>query len=292
MIPLRAAIVFLKSITRGEAPDAAFQIVEDQGFYEIGLLGSMALGGETPRDVFRRMASAMQFHCSHEFISLTETDSGLIIGHGLHLKNLDAECNHLVQQYCCALIEMVFAMTDHSRPYFTRMVMSPHPEHGLTHLPPNLADTISEGPMLEFEVGDWLADSPLTGKKSAPPLSEPVELRSLQERGALSTNIAALVQSMMSKDGVSIDRVAASASISTRSLQRMLADDGISFSEIVEGERKKRFYSLLSEGAITLGELSARLGYKDQATLTRAVRRWTGKTPSDYVKSGGIGIER
>ena len=288
LIPLRGAIAFLRAITRGEPPDTPYRIIDGRGLYEIGLLGSMALGGETPRDVLKRASAAMRFHCSHEFISLTETDTGLIVSHGMHLNNLDAESRHLEHQYSCALIEMVFAMTAHVRPYFVRMTMSPHPEHGLSHLPPTLAETISEGPMLVIEVRDDIADGPLIGKKSIAPPSGYMELNSLQTCGKLSASVALLVEGMMKKNSMSIDLVAASASMSTRTLQRMLATEGISFSEIVEAERKKVFYCALSESQMSLGELASRLGYTDQATLTRAVRRWAGKTPSDVVKSAGV----
>jgi AraC-like DNA-binding protein len=82
----------------------------------------------------------------------------------------------------------------------------------------------------------------------------------------------------------SFDDVAAALNMSPRTLRRQLSRDGISYSSLVEEERRTRASSLLSSSALSIKEIAARLGYSDVANFTRAFRRWSGQTPSEFRK--------
>lgn len=74
--------------------------------------------------------------------------------------------------------------------------------------------------------------------------------------------------------------VARALSLSLRTMQRQLAVEGTSFSILIDTVRRESALARLAAGKSSLGEISASLGYTRQSTLTRAVLRWTGKTPS------------
>ena len=81
----------------------------------------------------------------------------------------------------------------------------------------------------------------------------------------------------------SIEVVARELATSPRTLKRKLAEEGTSFSELVDGVQLARAVALLRSN-LNVDEVADRIGYSDAANFTRAFRRWTGKSPSEYRK--------
>lgn len=79
-----------------------------------------------------------------------------------------------------------------------------------------------------------------------------------------------------------LPEVAAQLHMSERTLKRKLAERGLSFSSMLEEVMKRDAIDLLNDPAISIQDIAMRLGYQDRANFTRAFRRWTGQTPSDY----------
>lgn len=77
-------------------------------------------------------------------------------------------------------------------------------------------------------------------------------------------------------------RVASLLGVSERTLQRRLADEDRSFSDLVERFRREEAMRLLCDPALHLAEIAGRLGYTEQTSFTRAFRRWTGTTPGAW----------
>ncbi|MFG1797746.1 AraC family transcriptional regulator [Nocardia sp. NPDC049149] len=82
-----------------------------------------------------------------------------------------------------------------------------------------------------------------------------------------------------------IDDVAKRLSMHGRSLQRALADEGTTFSEVLDGARRDVTYRLLRETDMPMTEITALIGLREQSTLTRVVRRWFGATPQQVRNS-------
>lgn len=70
--------------------------------------------------------------------------------------------------------------------------------------------------------------------------------------------------------------------VSARTLQRRIAEEGKTYSEIVDNWRFTTSVELLSDFRMTVGEIAERLGYANTANFDRAFRRWTGASPSSY----------
>lgn len=71
-----------------------------------------------------------------------------------------------------------------------------------------------------------------------------------------------------------IREVAKHLGMSTRTLNRRLEISGSSFRQILEQSLQARTETLLNQGRLSRGEIAERLGYKDQASFSRAIRRW------------------
>jgi AraC-like DNA-binding protein len=107
------------------------------------------------------------------------------------------------------------------------------------------------------------------------------ELAALAEGGSFLGKVRALIAG--GDHGTRpLDEVARSLHVSPRTLKRRLADQGTSFSAMLESVRHQRALLLLENRQLGLADVAGRLGYSDAANFTRAFRRWTGQTPAAY----------
>lgn len=81
-------------------------------------------------------------------------------------------------------------------------------------------------------------------------------------------------------------QVARQLGLSTRALQRKLAEEATSYGALVDGTRRDLALAYLREARHSMTDIGYLLGFSGAASFTRAFRRWTGKTPSDYQRSG------
>jgi AraC-like DNA-binding protein len=81
-----------------------------------------------------------------------------------------------------------------------------------------------------------------------------------------------------------IETVAAVVNTSVRTLQRRLAVSGRTYKKLVDEVRLAAARKALVESAAPLKAIAFELGFAEQASFTRAFRRWTGQAPSQYRK--------
>lgn len=109
--------------------------------------------------------------------------------------------------------------------------------------------------------------------------------RLLAERGESSDLVTSareeIIWSLPSDDGVQLDRLARRLGLSSRSLQRRLAEVGTSFHELVDDTRKMLARRYLEEQRLSFSEISYRLGFSAPSAFTRACRRWFGDRPGE-----------
>ena len=67
--------------------------------------------------------------------------------------------------------------------------------------------------------------------------------------------------------------------LSARSLQRHLAQQGTSFSKLIERTRRQHALELLVQDDLNISEIAQALGYKDPSNFCRAFHKWTGQSP-------------
>jgi AraC-like DNA-binding protein len=79
----------------------------------------------------------------------------------------------------------------------------------------------------------------------------------------------------------SLDRVARSLGMASRTLQRRLAEAGARFSALLEQVRCERAVELLQRPSADFNEVAERVGFSDARSLRRALKRQTGRTPSE-----------
>ncbi len=81
----------------------------------------------------------------------------------------------------------------------------------------------------------------------------------------------------------SVQEVAASLGLSTRSLSRRLNEEGLSFRSIVSNIRCDLAKTYLKDG-FGIGEVAFYLGFADQPAFSTAFKRWTDLTPREFQR--------
>jgi AraC-like DNA-binding protein len=76
--------------------------------------------------------------------------------------------------------------------------------------------------------------------------------------------------------------VARELCFSVRTLHNKLAESGTSYQEILDQTRRELAEQYLRQDNMSVGDVAFLLGFSDFSNLSRAFKKWTGKTPTQY----------
>ena len=91
-----------------------------------------------------------------------------------------------------------------------------------------------------------------------------------------------LVDALLPRGYPAIREVAQLLSVSPRTLQRQLNEQGASYTDLVERCRCEIACDALEHTNQSIQDISATLGYRNASSFARAFRRWTGTAPRAY----------
>src|SRR4051794_27646164 len=104
----------------------------------------------------------------------------------------------------------------------------------------------------------------------------------VHHRTSLFEDAIAIVHQEFANE-LSLDDIARRVASSRRQLQRAYSEIGdTTFREHLTNVRMDRAALLLSDGALTVREVAARVGYRQPAQFAKAFRRRHGVAPSEY----------
>jgi AraC-like DNA-binding protein len=104
--------------------------------------------------------------------------------------------------------------------------------------------------------------------------------RPATDRSDLAWRVRSLLTERLGRESTALANVSRTIAVHPRTLQRSLADEGLSFGEILDCVRRQQARSYLLDTDLPLAEISARLGFAEQAVFSRCARRWWGAAPS------------
>lgn len=87
-------------------------------------------------------------------------------------------------------------------------------------------------------------------------------------------------------DAMVLAAVAETLRLHPRVLQRLLKAEGFTFNGITDNVRRRRTWHLITATELPFGQVAAQVGLNEQSSLTRAVQRWFGMTPSQLRRDG------
>ncbi len=84
---------------------------------------------------------------------------------------------------------------------------------------------------------------------------------------------------------VSQEKIAIELNMSIRNLRRKLAQENTTFKTLLDGVRKDLALRYLNVPSISISKVTEKLCFENQSSFTRAFRRWTNNTPTQYRKT-------
>jgi AraC-like DNA-binding protein len=106
-------------------------------------------------------------------------------------------------------------------------------------------------------------------------------LAHLDKRDVVARCQASLFEQLYSGE-VSEDVMAEQLHMSRRTLQRKLADADLTFQKLVDDTRRDLAMRHLDDPRHSITDVTFLLGFSQQSAFTRAFKRWTGMSPTEY----------
>lgn len=104
------------------------------------------------------------------------------------------------------------------------------------------------------------------------------------DRG-ICTQVRRVIEERLPSGEPYMTDVARSLGTTERTLRRRLRSEGVRFAELLTEVRRDKACSLLTAPAIPLAEIAYILGFSHVNAFSRAFKRWTDRTPSEYRRS-------
>jgi AraC-like DNA-binding protein len=129
---------------------------------------------------------------------------------------------------------------------------------------------------------------------TAPPGSDPLErqrlLRIIEDaawttRPDFATKVSRAIRHHLHYDGPTLPAVAGELGLHPRTLRRRLHDEGQTFESLRDEVRFAVARELLELSGIPVAEVGAFLGFEAPGVFSRAYRRWSGTSPSNWRKA-------
>lgn len=145
---------------------------------------------------------------------------------------------------------------------------------------PIYSGRVADGAMLRMATE--VLDTPLKGVDDT---IHQLALAYLARRSAtrgqdVVSRVRTAVQETMGTGSTDLNSVARLLVLHPRTLQRRLVAAGASFEQIVDDERRDKALRLLMGTELPFGQIAFMIGMNEQASFTRAARRWWDATPS------------
>jgi AraC-like DNA-binding protein len=279
----RPAVVALLELTAAKlkCPDFGMRLA---GVQDVNILGALAFAVRNAPDLHHAIG-ALERHIHYQSQQATlsiepvgDTNEDCILFRAPLTANDRQMSEHAISLFCRVVSHLT---GDQVRP--TRIMFAHEPL-----LPPSRYAEYLEGIVPTFGASDHcvcmdrdaLAFPMATVNRRLQVLVESY-LESCGPSPAVSiTNrtYEALVQ-LMRFGPASIEDVSDMLRMHPRTLQRRLADDGITFERLRDEIRKEMAERHLSNVRVPLAEVASALGYANQSALARSCARWFGRSP-------------
>jgi AraC-like DNA-binding protein len=107
-------------------------------------------------------------------------------------------------------------------------------------------------------------------------------VRSRSEHQSFCDQVAGALTPTSIQQKVSMGRLAEEMRISPSTLYRRLSSEQKSFQRLLDARREALAKRLLSNSRMSIADVASALGYAENASFTRAFRRWTNISPRQY----------
>lgn len=98
----------------------------------------------------------------------------------------------------------------------------------------------------------------------------------------IASDVSQLIQDSLPSGIPSITQIGEHMGMSSRTLTRRLAENGLTFRELVRQTQEKISKELLRSSSQTISEIAFQTGFSEQSAFSRAFKKWCGLSPLTY----------
>jgi AraC-like DNA-binding protein len=106
-------------------------------------------------------------------------------------------------------------------------------------------------------------------------------LADMERRNEYARTVTKIILSKLDDEGLSIEKVAREMSVSVRTLQNRLKEEGVVFSELLTDTRQKLAKKYLQED-YSVEQITYLLGFSEPSVFRKAFKKWSGVTPRQF----------
>jgi AraC-like DNA-binding protein len=270
-----------------ENPSIGVHLAEQLSRRPLDLLQYACLNAPTVGDALRRVTRYMPLYNEFIEIEMEESATGARLEHRVLGREDGLGCHGNELWICFIVIRAREASRQHVSP---RRCWFAHHTHGSVAELCRVLGTDN----LVFGAGSNGLDVDRSFLEQPIPDSDPHLLSLLDRLGearlaevpaeqGLAGSVARVVQERLA-EAPRLAEVARALGMSERTLQRRLAEAGVSYAQLLDAVRARMAYRQVREGW-TVDAMAEALGFADRRAFLRAFQRWTGRTPS-AVRAG------
>ena len=109
-------------------------------------------------------------------------------------------------------------------------------------------------------------------------------LGKLKGKHSFRLEVEKVIRKRLSKSAVDANQIAKQLNMSRNTMYRKLAQEGLTFQDLVDGVRKQKATEYLAESKYSLSQIAFLLGFSELSAFSRAFKRWTGLSPAKYLE--------
>lgn len=128
---------------------------------------------------------------------------------------------------------------------------------------------------LENRLGDMAVSDFLTGHLEA-------KINSLTKPPSFGNTVLQHLTPSLSTGAPQATEVARDMGMSERTFYRRLAEEGLTFRDVLAKAQSSLAQKLLREDTVSIAEIAFLTGFSEQSTFTRAFKRWVGTAPAQF----------
>ena len=105
------------------------------------------------------------------------------------------------------------------------------------------------------------------------------------ERSNIQVRVRGVLAQRLARGEPAQEEIAELLNMSARTLQRKLLESGMTYKQILDATRHSMALAYLSAPRHSVSDVTYLLGFSASSCFTRAFRRWTGQSPSDWRRT-------
>jgi AraC-like DNA-binding protein len=262
------------------------------GQQDLQILGPLAIAMENSRTVGDALECASRFlfvlspAFSHAVVPDPLGNPGVV---GLRFASSTAKEFPQGVDYGVGVVHRTVSLLHGGGPYGLRSVQLPHP--ALAPEPVYRehfgAEVAFDCPEAVLRVPRHILETPISGGNV---LLHDIAIDFLESHFShrsvpVSALVSAILDGQLGPDRPDLAKVARLLGLHERSLQRVLAGEGVRFKDLVDAVRREQTLDLLSSTDLSFSQIAVRVGLHEQSSLTRAAKRWFGMSPSEVRRT-------